>query len=350
LPSKTKTKRKSKAKAKPRTSAKPRKRRVRRKEPDPFDPQVLTDRWTDKLLEDQSWALRDPKTGKESIRPNNWMSQAGTECVRRLFYERTAQSHKEPFPEEALARMREGKRHEQATIQDLMALGYEWIGGQGYVYLNDIQLSGKREGYLKRGKHKILTEIKSMDSFSWGKYRTVDDLLNSKWYRGYPYQLNSYMVADDQERGLFVLRNKGSGRMRFLPMPRSVELWRDTKTRLTACNKAVDKGKAPERIDGNGRDQMCMDCPFRTHCGPDILSDSPGVALLAEGYEEAERKLERLIALGVFVAEHKVLNDWKKDRFRNVESVVVGKYLVTGKPSGKSWRVDIQDISDYKKE
>lgn len=312
--------------------------------PGPFDPIRLHSMWTERLFDDQSWAVKDRNTGEEPIRPSNWMSLAGVQCVRRLYFERVAQSQREPFPAIALARMREGNRHEQLAIQDLMALGYTWAQGQGRTYIADLLLSGKRDGYLVSGDDKILCEIKSMENQVFNQYHAVDDFLNSKWYSGYPYQLNAYMVADDQTTSMFIIRNRSTGQLRFIPMAFDTELWRDTYRRFSACNDAVEQMEAPPMIGETelGHPKHCPDCPFKRYCCPAILSDSPGVALMAEGVEVAEQKLDRWCELKSTAPELKTLDEWRKSTFKGMPSAVVGKYLVTGKEARNgSWRGNV---------
>lgn len=317
--------------------------------PDPFSQAAVDAEWKALVSKDQSWAVRDKKTGAEPVVASNWMSMCGQRCVRRLFYERTAQSQKEPFPDIALARMREGNRHEQACIADLNELGFIHKRGQGRVYIEHVNLSGKRDGYLEKGGREILCEIKSMEGRAWNTISTLDDFMQSKWYRGYPYQLNAYMFGDGVTEAVFVLRNRSTGQLKFIPMLYDAVMWQETEDRLQQVEEAVEADEAPPMCGAQERGdaELCPDCPFKRHCCPDILSNEPGIALAAEGEEEAERKLDRLMELKEMDAERKALDDWRKNLFKGVPAAMIGKYLVTGKEAKNgSWRIKIEVLNE----
>jgi CRISPR/Cas system-associated exonuclease Cas4 (RecB family) len=314
--------------------------------PEELLPENINAALDQRVWEENDWASPDRRTGAEPIRANNYMSQAGRRCERNLFYERTAQSRKAPFTVAALRRMREGKRHERHAIADLEDAGYTWKRDQHRVFIDKVTLSGKIEGYLvaKGDNRRILGEIKSFEHQAWRSLTTIDSLLANKWYRRYVYQLNCYLFAEAEVVGMMVLRSRSDGAMRFLPYRYDPKMHLEVERKLRRVNKAVKKNEAPPQVADWDE---CSGCDFKVHCGPDVLSNEPGVALMAEVEAGvAEKRINELMKLKAANDRYNALNEWKKARFAGVESMIVGPWLVTGKQAGKAWRVEIARVAE----
>lgn len=294
--------------------------------------------------------LRDRKGGfpVRSI----WMGRVGWPCERRLFYELTAWDKREPISVEGLYRMREGRRHEERAKSDLEDADYHWERAQQHLFIHELNLSGKVEGWVHdlKSDEKVMAEIKSVEGAFFNRLMQATDFDSSAFYQTYLPQCTCYMRAANERKILLIVRNRGSGKMKFFPYDYEPERWAKIEARCRRVNNAVEKNVPPSRIDGLGRMDVCKFCDFKTHCLPDF-KPGEGMALLED--EEILTGIETYLELKdkidvQFKKDKKRLDSlWAtlKQRFEGVENAVIGNFLVTGKATTTGrWSMKIQRL------
>lgn len=278
----------------------------------------------------------------------NRASGIGHPCLRKLYYDRAEWQNRAPWPLDTLRRFREGKRHEQLAIDDLGAAGYRWTHGQTPAFFSDLSLSCTVEGYLEdiETGARILAEIKSMDPHPFAGATSIDHLRESLFYRGYLYQLTTYMRAVDETEAIFVLRNRSTGEMRFLSYEFDPTVWEDTVEKCKRVNAAVGKKEPPDRIDQAERKRVCSYCPFSHICLPDITNEKGGILFL-EDAPGLEAKIARKFEIDAQAKEHKALSEEIRELTRGLDGVVCGEFLIEGKETkAGQWRGEIKRLID----
>lgn len=295
--------------------------------------------------------------GKGATEPryNHWASMIDSPCLRQLWYNRQEPWAAEPFPLRGLKRMNEGNNQEKITRAELAEVGCELKHIQRRAYIDQVKVSGKIDGILVPSwiQLTVLGEIKSMVDNQWEQMKTVEDLDASKWYRKYVDQCHCYMKSEGVEVCLLILRNIVSGDYRILPVWFDVERWIEIEDKLDLVNTFIEAEEIPDRIGNNmGDPDICGDCRYRAHCLPDILNEG-GVIFIDE--EEAVANLNRMEELKPLKAEYDRLDKWKKERFKNINNVSIGPFLITGQEverkgyvvdDGSYWKVKVQRITE----
>jgi len=255
----------------------------------------------------------------------NYAYNAGFPCARNLVYHRLNWQEKALPSTEKLLIFREGDLHEKSVIQLLTDAGVEIVETQRPFEIKQIQLRGKIDGQIRGDDDKLIPcEIKSLNPFDFEKINSLEDMKNSTkvWIRGYVSQMMIYLLGMEKEAGLFILKNKVNGEIKFVPCALDYEYAEKDWKKLELVNEHVAAGTYPDRIQDRS---VCKWCDFRHICLPDEVS--AGINITED--PELLDLLERREAVSASASEYEKLDKQIKDHYFNGKSE--GDYLVGGK-------------------
>lgn len=277
--------------------------------------------------------MDEHKKSKIEIWPvrSNRASQMGDSCLRKLVYYRTAWEKMLPHSVDLQYIFDEGNEQETSlTIELQEALrkkNMQFIGQQQAIQIEGTDISGRIDGKIVYKNQYFPTDIKSCNPNVWDSLREghPEDFEKYAWTKKYPAQLLIYMYADSLEGGMFLLKNKSTGKLKQFNLVLSdwlgyVEelLQKDAQIR-----NHMNKGTLPEKLDDP---EICKDCPFEHICGPNLAYE--GIEF--EENPELEEKLRRITELKPVAAEYSKLDSQIKPMVKG-KSFSCGDFLIEGK-------------------
>jgi CRISPR/Cas system-associated exonuclease Cas4 (RecB family) len=238
-------------------------------------------------------------------------SSIGNECERNIFYERTVPADERiPHSPELQAIFDLGNDMERIAVRRLEDMGAEIVQrGKDYVD-REHEISGHIDAKIRmRGWPRALpAEIKGLNPYTGEGIHTLEDIRSSRqsWVRKYYDQLQTYLLLDGEELGVFVLFNKSTGWPRFIDCPIDLAYAETLIKKADRIKLAVVKDEAPPRKLGSD----CKRCPFLTICGPDVdlgkgvqIVDNDEVAALLARRDELEAAAREFTAIDKQVKE-----------------------------------------------
>lgn len=260
-------------------------------------------------------------------------------CLRRGVYERTNWRDKEMYDPRVQYIFDEGHKQEASVLRDLAEAGIEVIEQQTPYEWREYQITGHIDGKIidPDDGQSIPIEIKSMHPNIYGIINSFEDFLKKPWTRAYMAQITLYMLMQNIDRAIFVLKNKSSGELKQIDVDLDYDLGEYCIRTAENINEHVKKNTLPEQINDR---EKCRDCPFKLICLPDIKF---GEELKIVDDPEFENRLKRHFELKGAAAEYKKNYDVIKSRIKatalaekNGEcNLMVADYQITGKTGGK---------------
>jgi len=280
---------------------------------------------------------------------SNRASTLGHPCERYLVYERTRWAEKKLHDVITQFIFDEGAIHESAVIKELEEAGLKIIEQQRPFEWKKYQITGHIDGKIIDGSTVIPFEVKSMSDWTWKSISSIEDMKNSKfhWIRQYLAQINLYLIMDDKEEGMFILKNKQNGLLKQIEVKLDYEYTESLIKKAERINLHIENQTLPDRISSEFG--ICEDCGYMHICLPSIehkgtIIDDP----------EIEIKLERRAKLKEFVDEYNELDKEIKEKFKEVPELIIGNWKIIGKwvekksytvPDMKYWQVTIKKLS-----
>ena len=237
----------------------------------------------------------------------NQASAIGWPCAsdaRYLVLLRTVQP--EPTSPELQAIFEEGDAQEGVVAVQLSRDGWSLIESeQPNKVWADLQISGRidRECTIPKAvaeslgldpRTRYIAEIKSMAAPSFDKATSIEAMMTARqpWLRGYAGQLLMYLWLEERPAGIFVLKNKQTGQLRFLPMHMDdwIGLAANLVEKCRAVNAHIAAGTVPE-VTGYD-EEVCRRCRVRTACLPGEAGPGADVILDEEMVESLRRRDE----------------------------------------------------------
>lgn len=273
-----------------------------------------------------------------------WASQLTHPCLRQNEYALTRWQDQQTHDVHLQQIFDEGNIHEAAVEQTLKDAGF--LIRQTQQPLDEaVMKDGRRMKYNISGRldkdlsHPVYltdiwvpTEFKTMADHIWQSIETIEDMKNHRhWYiRLYPGQLNTYLLIKAKELGLFLLKNKTTGALKFIWNPIDYQLGELALTNAELINEAVERIEAdPQNADQYLTpripfdEKICGKCAFAHICLPD--AQFGGVEL--DVSEETEIMLRKRQELKVVADQYKELDEEVKGLFKKKKP---GLYLVGG--------------------
>ena len=283
--------------------------------------------------------LDELKEKKREVYPvkNNNASQIGFPCLRFQVMRRLLWDKKPPPSLNLQYVFDEGKDQEFLILRDLRALGqekgFEVEANAQYFEDKKARITGKQDSWIRYKGYIFPIEVKSMSPHTWDGVNTVDDFQKWLWSKKYPGQLTMYLLLTGQEFGLFVLKNKVSGRFKFLPFRLDFEYAEKLLKLAEKANEWVDRGEIPP-LEERGEEveaEDCLRCDFFQECLPDIEVKKKLEFLDAEDEPATVSMLERYEKLKPMKSEFEKLDKAISVRFSGIIEAVVGPFMISGK-------------------
>lgn len=262
---------------------------------------------------------------------SNWASKMGHPCERHLYYKRTAW-------DQAIERDWKGIGIRGNLIADwwkryISEKGFQIIHAE--LPLRDdlakkYNIGGKIDGRISWGGRPVLFEFKTMNSHTYAKINTYEDFKEAKqeWVKGYPAQIQLYLLSEGEEAGLFILCNPETLEWKVIPVYWEDDYCEYLLKRIERVNKAVQNDEPPKRITYS---ESCKKCEFSHLCLPDVINE--GISMVDN--EELEALLDRMAEIEDSSDEYDELKKKAKTMVENEEK----DFIV-----GSSWAVRIKHI------
>jgi CRISPR/Cas system-associated exonuclease Cas4 (RecB family) len=203
---------------------------------------------------------------------SNRASSLGDPCLRRLFYERTRWGDKQLHDVYKQLIFDEGSNQEKIVLRDLAEAGFEIFEQQRAFEERDLQITGHVDLKLKipgdESNRLYPCEIKSMAPHIFNRINKLEDFYNSPyhWLQKYPAQLLLYMLAANEDRGVFILKNKSNGQLKEIWIDMDWELANTLYDKAAKINWYIKENISPDRITDL---DICEECPFNHICLPE---------------------------------------------------------------------------------
>jgi hypothetical protein len=257
-------------------------------------------------------------------------SQIGDPCLRRGYYNLVYGDKAKPWDLQTSSWFMEGKEQEYMVTNWLQHQGWRIERGQMSVSDTEYRISGRIEGFLVDPvtKEKTGFEIKSLERFTYGKINSIKDMQNQKqyWFKNWLAQATTYMALTEQDKWLFILKNKNAFQLKMLWYDFDPHFWGNLLQFAVIINEAVEKKEEPAPNYGS----YCEKCRYIHICQPVIATESDGIELIADDIE-LESKLARCLELKGHLEEYNELRDEIKAEYVG-RNVYVGKdYMIENK-------------------
>lgn len=217
-----------------------------------------------------------------------------------------------------------GNTLEEHTIKNIKEAGFEILTPTVRSWnIDKPYITGREDIRIKDENGELLpVEIKGISPFEFDKLNTIDDFFKSRkaYIKGYPAQLQIYMLHFGKETGFFALTNKLTGETKFIEMQFDYDYAESLLQKAERIYKALDEEKPPEACDDIS---FCEGCSLAHICG-DCRRVPADIDLDEELDELIKRKEELAAAKKEFDAVDKAI----KAKVGEREKVITGQYLV----------------------
>ena len=258
---------------------------------------------------------------------SNRASDLGHPCVRYHVLNRTRWQEKKLHDVGLEMIFNMGNEIERIVLREMDDARIKVIEQQKSYSWPEYQITGHGDGNILDEGNIYPFDIKSSSPYVFDSIKSLSDLTNGKYVylRKYPVQLNLYMAMEKAPKGLFIFKNKVTGRLKEIWMDFDQLLLDETLEKATAINKHVADGTLPDPIDYD--DQISGRCPFAHICIPDRIGKEVEISDDAE----LESLIKHALELEPTAKEYEKLDKEISALVKEKEKLLVGDYLVTGK-------------------
>ena len=286
---------------------------------------------------------------------SNRASSLGDPCLRRLVYERTHWQEKQLHDIGLQLIFDEGNNQEQVVLRDLQNSGFEIYEQQRAFEIKDLNITGHLDLKLMIDGNLIPTEIKSMSPWIFDSVNEVKDFYNEKypWLHKYPAQLTLYMLDSNEEKGLFILKNKSTGQLKEVWLELDWDLGDKLFHKAKLINNHIAKNTIPDRIKNV---DLCEKCPFNHICLPD---KDYGNGFYVEDHPEIEQLLNKHAELKIYNKEYNSIDSRLKKLLTGKTDLIIGNWAISGEwidrkstviPAYKYWNRKVKAIAKQQKQ
>jgi len=252
------------------------------------------------------------------------------DCLRYLVLERTCPENATESTIEKQRIFDEGKKQEWLMRKDMLTAGLKLIPVSDEPLIdNELRIKGTVDDLLKISKDDIRPiDYKSSSSHMFthiSQFATADDLRGSQyhWVKHYPAQLYIYLHLYGYEMGMLFFKNKDSGEIYPLDVPRDDIYLDHLKDGIREVNIFVEKGKVPKPVYKD----VCSKCKYKEYCFPDApAEEEEGAGVERIEDPELEMMMARRDELNSYSKEYKELDKDIKEKLRG-RTVVIGDWM-----------------------
>lgn len=236
----------------------------------------------------------------------NNCSEVGHDCERYLVYRRT-ESDKQKLPDVGLRYAAdEGDLHHVSMRRMMEDLGFKLGEIEATFTWKEMHLRGRIDGTLvgDRNGHfpkAIPFDFKSVSTHIFKSINTPEDIWKNKWTRKYIAQMTAYCLMLGKEAGLFIIKNRDSGRYKSVPVVLDLDFAEAMLKKIERVNGHVAAKTLPDRIEYS--EDTCDHCPFFDVCLPE--TSHKGMRFLTE--DELVSKFNQLSTLEGPAKEYEAL-------------------------------------------
>lgn len=270
---------------------------------------------------------------------SNRASWMGHPCERKCVYERTAWEQKKVPEMEVQYIFDYGNTIEDMTLRRLRDAGVKVSSQQRDFEHKETGITGHVDGMLDDAGGAPL-EIKGINQFDFEGINSTADMVQSSkpWIRGYPAQLQLYMLLAGKPRGCFLIVNKGTSIPKEIWMDLDLGYCEDLLKKAERINAHVAAGTVPDRCAYNP--ELCDRCDFAHICLPPV--ENREEFLMAQA-PEMEAKIARRAELDAGATEYdkldKEIKTWAKALTKDF--IVCGNWIIK-KSVSKSGAVTVK--------
>lgn len=220
-----------------------------------------------------------------------------------------------------------GNTLEEHTINNIKEAGYEILTPTVRSWQMDKPyITGREDIRIKDENGELLpVEIKGLSPFEWEKLNTIDDFFKSKkaYIRGYPAQLQVYMLKFGKEKGFFALTNKLTGETKFIEMAFDYDYAESLLQKAERIYKALEDETPPEAAEDIS---ACENCSLAHICG-----ECRRVPADIDLDEELDALINRKQELAAAKSEYEKVDKEIKAKVGERTKVITGQYLIERK-------------------
>ena len=248
------------------------------------------------------------------------------------------------FAPDLLARFEAGSDKETPVLRRLEEYGFPVVEQQRSFELKGrngvVILRGKIDGKVKWNGRLIPFDLKTLNPNIYPRLNTLADLEAHPFFSKWPRQLMAYEYLDNCDEGFLFLEDL-QGHWKFVEVPLD---YAKMERILAQCEAAVDAVSAIQRDGRSAADVLppyhenpavCRRCVwFGRVCTPP--AEYHGLAMATD--PELEAQLDRRAELESAAREYDALDKSLKDRVKGKDGLVVGNWLVQGKPLSVNYK------------
>lgn len=269
------------------------------------------------------------------------------DCLRETVLGITNWRDRPEFSIELLQRFERGNKVEDLALAELQALGYRVRVDRRPFEMKDKQgrvvLRGRVDGFLEAGhRQEFPLECKSLNPNVFSRIDTQEDFDNYSFFRKYPRQLQSYLLAENLEEGFWHL-DDCMGHWKLIPCRLDYERAERLLKQAEQAVEHVAKGTVPEF---HADPAYCIKCwAFKRVCTPPFFNGE-GMKMIND--PEFADKLERRAELDMAATEYdkldKEIKATLKEAMKPLDNWIIGDFLVSA--SEKQRRMKAQPAKE----
>lgn len=274
-------------------------------------------------------------------------------CLRRGVYERTQWQNKELHDGRVQAIFDEGNHQERIIIRDISDTDIELIEQQRSYVWDDYKITGHIDGKVLakiKGTGQpigVPCEIKSMAPHIFTSVHTFEDFKKKPWTRSYMVQIQLYMLMENIDQAIFILKNKSTGELKQIQVGLDYEISEWALKAAETINDHVARKTMPDRITDI---DACGRCPYKAMCQTNVdfgqplqIADDPDFEKRIQEYMENKAESKRI--QGIYDKEIRPKAMATADSSGGALNAFVGNYHLTGKRDAKgTFRLKVDPI------
>lgn len=293
----------------------------------------------EEIAEKRRAKYSDPKRTEPYPRSNPIASDIG-DCVRETVLGVSNYKDRPKFDPEVIARMERGQKIEQLMRAELFELGYTVREDRLLAELRDgkgqLLTRGRADGFIAKGRKEFAFEGKSMTPMVYNQINSQADFDHYVFFRKYPRQLQSYLLASNLEEGLWIL-DDCLGHWKIIPCRLDYDRGEAILKHLEGAVGHLAAGTLP---DYHNDPAVCLKCWARGRvCNPPFFSGE-GMKIIDNA--ELEQKLTRRAELDPMATEYdhldKDLKEVLKEVMKKDQVFVIGKWMVKAEEKTKNFK------------